>query len=123
MWKRSPCDEAPHRPVPHPALGRPSVTGSGCSSPSNGDVPLPKEVPHWDYQTILELAAPVSVDRRAVTEACQLDFDSGLAVLVMARSNHTNAEILAARLDLPMSRHVRPRRRPPPRWARPSEGA
>jgi hypothetical protein len=69
----------------------------------NGDAPLPKEVPHWDYQTVLELAAPVSVDRRAVTEACRLDFDSGLAVLVMARSNHTNAEIMAARLDLPMT--------------------
>ena len=70
---------------------------------TEGDVPLPKEVPHWDYQTALELAAPVSVDRSAVTEACQLDFDSGLAVLVMARSNHTNAEFIAARLELPMS--------------------
>lgn len=69
----------------------------------NGDAPLPKEVPHWDYQTVLELAAPVSVDRRAVIEACRLDFDSGLAVLVMARSNHTNAEIMAARLDVPMT--------------------
>lgn len=69
----------------------------------NGDVPLPKEVPHWDYQTVLELVAPVSVDRRTVTEACRLDFDSGLAVLVMARSNHTNVEIVATRLDLPMA--------------------
>lgn len=70
---------------------------------TEGDVALPKEVPHWDYQTALELAAPVSVDRRSVTETCRLDFDSGLAVLVMARSNHTNAECLAARLDLPMN--------------------
>lgn len=69
----------------------------------DGDAPLPKEVPHWDYQTTLELAAPVSVDRRVVTEACHLDQESGLAVLVMAKSSHTNAEILAARLDLPMA--------------------
>lgn len=68
-----------------------------------GDDPLPKEIPHWDYQTILEMAAPVSVDRRAVTEACHLDRTSGLAILVMAKSSHTNAEILAARLDLPMA--------------------
>lgn len=70
---------------------------------SDGDIALPREVPHWDYQTKLELAAPVSVDRRAVTEACHLDFSSGLAVLVMAKSSHTNTEILASRLDLPMA--------------------
>ena len=69
----------------------------------DGDGPLPKEVPHWDYQTVLELAAPVSVDRTSVTDTCRLDRASGLAVLVLARSNHTNAELLAARLDLPMS--------------------
>lgn len=69
----------------------------------DGDAPLPNEVPHWDYQTILELAAPVSVDRLAVTQACHLDRTSGLAVLVMVKSSHTNAEVLAARLDLPMA--------------------
>ncbi|KUI15398.1 hypothetical protein AU191_06685 [Mycolicibacterium acapulense] len=58
---------------------------------------------HWDYQTVLELAAPVSVDRRTVTEECQLEWDSGLAVLVMARSSHTNVEQLATRLDVPLS--------------------
>lgn len=68
-----------------------------------GDVPLPKEIPHWDYQTDLELKAPVSVDRRTVTEACRLAFDSSMAVLVMARSNHTNAEVVAARLEVPMN--------------------
>jgi hypothetical protein len=70
---------------------------------AEGDVPLPNEIPHWDYQTTLELAAPVSVDRRAVTDACHLDRQSGLAVLVMAKSSHTNAEVLAARLELPMA--------------------
>lgn len=76
--------------------------GEWLLATSDGDVPLPKEVAHWDYQTVLELAAPVSVDRRSVTQACQLEWDSGLAVLVMARSNHTNAEFLATRLDVPM---------------------
>lgn len=70
---------------------------------ADGDLTLPKEVPHWDYQTTLELAAPVSVDRRTVAEACHLDMTSGLAVLVMARSSHTNIEMLASRLDLPMA--------------------
>lgn len=70
---------------------------------AEGDIPLPNEVPHWDYQSTLELAAPVSVDRRAVTDACHLDRESGLAVLVMAKSSRTNAELLAARLDLPMA--------------------
>jgi hypothetical protein len=70
---------------------------------TDGDDPLPKEVAHWDYQTTVELAAPVSVDRKGVTEACRLDFGSGLAVLVLARSNHTNAELVAAHLELPMS--------------------
>lgn len=69
----------------------------------DGDVPLPNEVPHWDYQTTLELAAPVAVDRRSVTGACHLQHDSGLAVLVMAKSSHTSAEVVARRLDLPMA--------------------
>jgi hypothetical protein len=70
---------------------------------TDGDIPLPNEMPHWDYQTVLEVAAPVSVDRRAVTESCQLEWESGLAVLVMARSSHTNVELVAARLDVPLS--------------------
>ena len=42
MWKPSPSGEAPDRPVPHPALGRQSATGSGCCKSINGDVPLPE---------------------------------------------------------------------------------
>lgn len=68
----------------------------------DGDLLLPKEVPHWDYQTLLRISAPVSVDRRAVTDNCHLRHDSGLAVVVMAKSSHTNAELLAARLEVPM---------------------
>jgi hypothetical protein len=67
----------------------------------NGDTPLPAEITHWDYQTVLELAAPVSVDRETVTQGCDLEWDSGLAVLVTARSSHTNAEVLAQRLEVP----------------------
>jgi hypothetical protein len=89
----------PFRTPPDDAVSH----GGWLLKSTEGDVPLPKEVAHWDYQTTVELAAPVSVDRSRVTEACHLDFDSGLAVLVMARSNHTNAELLAARLELPTS--------------------
>ena len=69
----------------------------------DGDIALPNDLPHWDYQTVLELAAPVSVDRGAVTDACRLDWDSGLSVLVLARSSHTKAEIVAAKVDVPLS--------------------
>ncbi|MDO9486377.1 MAG: hypothetical protein Q7K25_09995 [Actinomycetota bacterium] len=84
---------------PHEAISH----GDWLLTTAGGDVALAKEVPHWDYQTTLELAAPVSVDRQAVTDACQLERTSGLAVVVMARSNHTNVERVAARLDLPMN--------------------
>jgi hypothetical protein len=66
-----------------------------------GDTALPRELPHWDYQTLLELAAPVSVDRKVVTRACEIAWDSGLDLLVMARSSHTKAEIVAQRLEVP----------------------
>jgi hypothetical protein len=68
----------------------------------DGDTPLPSQITHWDYQTVLDLAAPVSVDRRAVTETCQLAWDTGLAILVTARSSHTNAELVAQRLEVPI---------------------
>lgn len=69
----------------------------------DGDIALPNELEHWDYQTTLELAAPVSVDRRSVTEQCQLTYESGLTVLVLARSSHTNTELVGAKLDVPLS--------------------
>lgn len=77
--------------------------GGWYLSTTSGDIALPNELPHWDYQTVLELAAPVSVDRREVTRACNLEWDSGLAVLVLARSSHTNAELVGARLDVPLN--------------------
>lgn len=77
--------------------------GGWTLSLTDGEEELPREIPHWDYQTVLELAAPVLVDRGAVTAACQLEWDSGLSVLVIARSSHTKAEIVAAKLDVPLS--------------------
>ena len=70
---------------------------------TDGDIDMPKEMRHWDYQTVLRLAAPISVDRRAVVDACQLDWDSGLAVVVLARSSRTNAEYVARRMEVPLS--------------------
>lgn len=77
--------------------------GEWLLATADGDAPLPKELTHWDYQSTLELMAPVSVDRRLVTTACDLQWASGLEVIVMARSNHTNAEVLAARLEVPQA--------------------
>lgn len=70
---------------------------------ADGDIPVPREMQHWDYQTVLELAAAVSVDRRVVTDACALDWESTLLVLVIARSSHTNIQVEAARLEVPLS--------------------
>src|SRR4051812_35615609 len=87
-----------------PFLTPPSSTvshGGWFLTTVDGDVPLPDQIPHWDYQTVLELAAPVSVNRKAVTDSCELDWDSGLAILVMARSSHTKAETVARRLEVP----------------------
>jgi hypothetical protein len=57
-----------------------------------GDTPLPSELPHWDYQTVLEMAASVSVNRNEVLKACELGEASRLSVLVMAHSDHTRTE-------------------------------
>lgn len=70
-------------------------------STSAGDSPLPAELDHWDYQTTLELSAPVFVDRAAVTKACGLATDSGLAVLVTAHSDFTRTEQRVCVLDIP----------------------
>lgn len=66
----------------------------------SGDVPLPLEVEHWDYQSVLRLSAAVSVNRSAILEACDLDPTSGISVIVMARSDHTNAQRCATRIAL-----------------------
>jgi hypothetical protein len=59
---------------------------------SDGDVELPRELPHWDYKTKMAVSAPLFIDRTAATESCGLERNSGLAVLVLASSNHTRVE-------------------------------
>lgn len=66
-----------------------------------GDTLLPAEMEHWDYQTTLSLNAAVSVDRRTVLEACDLDPASELGVVVTAHSTHTRIEERVARLTIP----------------------
>ncbi len=68
----------------------------------NGESVLPTELSHWDYQTTLELAAPIAVDRLLVTKSCDLQSDTGLAVLVTAHSDHTRSEMPIAQIDVPM---------------------
>ena len=68
---------------------------------SGGDIPLAAEIPHWDYQSMLVLAAAVSIERQAVLEQCQLDSNSGLAVVVTARSDHTRAHGAIAMVVVP----------------------
>ena len=69
---------------------------------TDGESALPSELSHWDYQTVLHLAAPISVDRRLVTQSCELEMDSGLAVLVTAHSDHTRTEMPVLELEVPM---------------------
>lgn len=66
----------------------------------SGEAPLPAEVEHWDYQTVVRLTAAVSVSRSAILDACELDPTSVISVVVMARSDHTNAQHCAARIEL-----------------------
>jgi len=66
-----------------------------------GDEFLPSDMPHWDYQTTLDLAADVRLDRAAITESCEIEPGSGLAVLVTRHSDHTRSERLVQRFDLP----------------------
>lgn len=68
---------------------------------ADGVAPLPSEMLHWDYQTSIDLAAALFVDRSAVTQACALESSSGLTVLVTAHSDHTRSERPVARLEVP----------------------
>lgn len=67
----------------------------------SGDLPMPADIPHWDYQTTLALATAVSIGRDSVLEQCQLAPDTDLAVVVTARSDHTNAHGAVANIAVP----------------------
>jgi hypothetical protein len=66
-----------------------------------GDIPLASDVPHWDYQCVLPLAAAISIERETALQHCQLDVDSELAVIVTARSDHTSAHGAIANVVVP----------------------
>ena len=64
-------------------------------------IPLPNEMKHWDYQSILHLSSSVQIQRREVLQSCQLGEDSVLVVVVSAHSDHTRTEREVARLLIP----------------------
>lgn len=67
----------------------------------DGEHPLPADVEHWDYQTVMTLSAPVSVDRLRALEEASLEEDSELAVLVTIRSDHTGSQRRVALIPVP----------------------
>ena len=69
---------------------------------ADGETPLPQQLAHWDYQTTLDLAAPIFVNRQLVAESCALAENSGLAILVTAHSDHTRTEMSVAMIDVPL---------------------
>lgn len=66
-----------------------------------GDLPLPLELDHWDYQTTLALAAAVRVDRAVILDACKLRAGTHLALLITAHSDFTRTERPIMVVDLP----------------------
>lgn len=77
------------------------VHGGWHMETPQGDAPLPAEVQHWDYQTVLRLTASVQVQRSEILSSCQLDVTTALVLLVTAHSDHTRTERPVARLDVP----------------------
>ena len=66
-----------------------------------GDLPLPNEMQHWDYQTTLKLSASVQILRSSILETCDLAEATSLVLLVTAQSDHTRTERTVACLDIP----------------------
>ena len=66
-----------------------------------GDVPLPAEIDNWDYQTRLDLAAALSVDRAQVIATCELHESSRITVVVNAHSSLTRSEQCVLTADVP----------------------
>lgn len=88
---------APFLTVPDTAV---SHGGWRLATP-DGDSPLPSDMEHWDYRTTLELSAAVAVDRAAVAEACDMEPESVLTVLVTAHSDHTRSEQAILTVEVP----------------------
>jgi hypothetical protein len=68
---------------------------------AQGNSLLPSEMQHWDYQTVLRLSASVQILRSKVLEACDLETDTRLVLLVTAHSDHTRTERPVSCLDVP----------------------
>lgn len=68
---------------------------------ADGEISLPVDVEHWDYQTVLRLSAPVSVDRARALDEAGLSPDTDLAVLVTVRSDHTGCQRRVALVAVP----------------------
>ena len=69
-------------------------------SPDGALSPLPIELEHWDYQTVLELVAVLDFDPDAVAAASGLEPRSVLTVVVMGRSQRTRVERAVGRFDV-----------------------
>lgn len=87
----------PFRQAPESAVDHSGWTIADAS----GEQPLPLDVPHWDYQTTLNLLSAVSVKRTDVLQHCQLGPASALAVAVIGRSDHTGARGLLSCIAVP----------------------
>lgn len=78
-----------------------AVTHSGWSYHAEaGVIPLPPDLADWDYQRQLELSATLSIQRTTVTDSCELEPTSGLAVVVTAISDHTRTERRIAMVEV-----------------------
>jgi hypothetical protein len=68
---------------------------------ADGEVSLPDELDHWDYQTRLELHAGISVNRELFLTSAGLGPKSQLEVVIVARSNSTRIRRCVSRMGLP----------------------
>lgn len=90
-------------PVPPflvPQIGVIQHHGWNLSTPS-GDLALPNEMEHWDYQTTLSITGIISINLGKLTEQCHLRLDSKLVIAVLARSSGTNEEQLITQQIVP----------------------
>jgi len=70
-------------------------------SGADGEHPLPADVDHWDYQTVMALSAPISVAREQALSEAGLDESSEVAILVTVRSDHTGSYRRVAMVTVP----------------------
>lgn len=68
---------------------------------NEGEEPLGEDVRAWDYQTTLTVSAAVSIEREELLRRCELHDASDLRVIVLAKSDHTNARGVVASVEVP----------------------